>query len=198
MQISCKRILLLQFILILAIFYSCFAYGDVELGDAEAPVKIIEYGSFTCGKCIRFHRTVFPLLKSHYISAGKVRFIYRDYPTSPEAYRGAIGAHCVDPDQYYRFLDSLYNSVEDWSQSKDVDAALLNIATSLGLNRDKFNSCLNDPEAAMKVDNGKEEAILEYDVFGTPTFIINDKVVRGLKTFDEMMQLIEKASIQAK
>ncbi|MDW3094696.1 MAG: DsbA family protein [Gammaproteobacteria bacterium] len=167
------------------------------MGNTQAPVTIIEYGSITCGKCVRFHREVLPLLKSDYIKTGKVRFIYRDYPTSDEAYRGAIAAHCAGPDKYYPLLDALYHAVADWSQAKDVEIALTDIAISLDLNRETFSTCLNDPQQALNIEKEREEAVLEYDVFGTPTFIINGKVIRGLKTFDEMKVLIEKASSQS-
>jgi len=189
-----NKIQLLIIISIATLFCSPLAYSDIEIGGSQAPVTIIEYGSITCGKCVRFHRNVLPLIKSHYIEPGIVRFIYRDFPTSTEATRGAIAAHCAGPDQYYMMLDALYESVGDWSQAKDVDTALIEVAISKGLNREAFISCLNDPQQLKGVEKEKEEAILEYDVFGTPTFIINGEVIRGLKTFSEMEVLLENAN----
>lgn len=194
MKTTIKQNQLLVFITTITLFFSCLAHSDIELGNSHAPVTIIEYGSITCGKCVRFHRNVLPLIKTHYINPGVVRFIYRDYPTSPEAHRGAIAAHCAGPEQYYTMLDALYYSVADWSQANNVDSALIDIAISKGLNREFFNSCLYDPQQSKSVENEKEEAILEFDVFGTPTFIINGEVIRGLKTFNEMEVLIDKAN----
>ena len=185
-------------IITIALFFSCSAHADIDLGDSQAPVTIIEYGSITCDYCIRFHREVLPLLKSRYIETGKVRFIYRDYPTSSAAIRGAVAAHCGGPKHYYILLNTLYNSVEDWSQTKDIDAALVDIATSLGLNRETFNSCINDPQQTLNVENEREEAVFKHDVTGTPTFLINGNIVRGKQNFDEIEVLIEKATIQTK
>lgn len=191
-----KRTLFLLYII--ALFYSASVHADIELGNPQAAVTIIEYGSITCGKCVRFHRKVIPLLKSRYIETGKVRFIYRDYPTSSAAFRGAIAAHCAGDEQYYSFLDILYHSVGDWSQAKDIDSALVDIAVSHGLNRETFNTCLNDPQQALSIENEREEAVFEHDVTGTPTFLINGKLVRGLQTFEEIEALIEKATTQSK
>ena len=37
---------------------------DLVVGDAKAPVTIVEYASLTCGHCASFHNTIYPVLKS--------------------------------------------------------------------------------------------------------------------------------------
>jgi protein-disulfide isomerase len=173
------------------------AHSDIVLGDSDAPVTIVEYGSITCGYCVRFHREILPLIKSFYIETGMVRFIYRDYPTTYAALRGAIAAHCAGPDSYYMFLNAVYNSVEKWSQANDVDNALIDIATSQGLEQEAFRKCLNEPEQAQSVNNERDEGVLQYDISGTPTFLVNGNVVRGFQTFEEIEMLIEIATSQS-
>ena len=51
---------------------------DIVLGDANAPVTVIEYASFTCPHCAAFHDESFDDLKAEYVDTGKVRFIQRD------------------------------------------------------------------------------------------------------------------------
>ena len=188
-----KQILLVTSINLTILFISSSAYSDIELGNADAPVTIIEYGSITCGKCVRFHREVLPSLKEHYIETGKVRFIYRNFPTSSEAFRGAIAVRCAGPELDYTMLDALYYSVGEWSQTQDVDTALTDIASKKGLDRESFRTCLSDPVQSQNINDEKEDAMLEYDVIGTPTFVINGKVARGLQLFFELELLIEEA-----
>ena len=39
-------------------------------GDQDASVEMIEYASFTCPHCAKFHSDVYPELKANYIDKG--------------------------------------------------------------------------------------------------------------------------------
>ncbi|MEA5376655.1 MULTISPECIES: thioredoxin domain-containing protein [Vibrio harveyi group] len=171
---------------------SAAASDEIALGSAQAPVTLIEYGSLTCDYCINFHREVLPLIQSRHIDTGRVRFIYRDFPTSAAATRGAVAARCAG-DQYYRMLDVLFAEVGRWATADDVDAALTQQAASLRMNEKRFRTCLNDPSHSLAVIEGQQQAKTEFDVLGTPTFLINGKIVRGKRTIEEMEALIKKA-----
>tara|TARA_R110002096_G_scaffold74776_3_gene177055 strand:- start:910 stop:1476 length:567 start_codon:yes stop_codon:yes gene_type:complete len=173
-------------------WFSLAANAEPALGSADAPVTIVEYGSLTCDYCVRFHREVLPLIRSRHIDTGRVRFIYRDFPTSMAAIRGAVAARCA-ADDYYTMLDALYVSVGSWSRTLDVDAALIQQAASLGVDKETFRACLDDPQHERAIDDEQRRATTEYGVTGTPTFLINDKIVRGVKAIDEMEALIEDA-----
>src|SRR5262245_55399639 len=58
---------------------------DVVLGQANAPVTLIEYASSTCPHCAEFHERVFEHLKANYIDTGKVKYVFREFPTAPPA-----------------------------------------------------------------------------------------------------------------
>ena len=51
---------------------------EMVQGEADAPVEIIEYASYTCPHCASFHANQYPQLKANYIDTGKVRFVYRE------------------------------------------------------------------------------------------------------------------------
>ena len=55
--------------------------GDVVLGDADAPITIIEYASLTCPHCAHFHESVMPVIEER-IELGEVKFIFREFPTA--------------------------------------------------------------------------------------------------------------------
>ena len=56
------------------------ADDDAFIGDANAPVTIIEYSDYQCGYCQRFWAQTLPEIKEKYIDTGKVKLVYRDYP----------------------------------------------------------------------------------------------------------------------
>jgi len=51
---------------------------DMVQGAEDAPITVIEYASFTCPHCARFHSDVYKLLRKNYIDTGKVKFIFRE------------------------------------------------------------------------------------------------------------------------
>ena len=181
-----------------AFFFPVAANAEFALGDSRAPVTLVEYASLTCGYCLRFHREVLPLIKSRHIDTGRVRFVYRDFPTSAAAIRGAVAARCAGPHRHFKMLDTLYSAVGRWSRASDVDAALVEHAASLGLDRAAFRACLDDPRHLRSIDEEQQRATKEHDVLGTPTFLINGKVVRGMKDIDEIDVLIEEALLRTR
>jgi len=173
-----------------SIILTCSA-EEVSLGKIDAPVTIIEYGSITCDYCIHFHRKVLPNIKASYIDTGKVRFIYRHFPTSEPALQAAIAAQCSGG-KYYEMLDRLYLSTADWLQADNRNQIFVKQANSLGIDSALFSRCLNDKKQRENIIVQQREASEKYDVIGTPTFIINNKVISGKTTFSEMESILNK------
>jgi protein-disulfide isomerase len=167
---------------------------EPALGWADAPVTLIEYGSLTCDHCLEFHRKVLPELKRRYIDTGRVRFVFRDFPTSDKAARGALAARCVPEDDYYRMLDRLFWTAPEWSREPDVDAALTGQAMALGLRTPAFVRCLADRTRQQKLDDERRRLAKEEDMRGTPTFLINGRLVRGSRNVAELSSMIEAAT----
>ena len=181
-------------LLIAAVATSFWAPAGAEpaLGSDRAPVTIVEYGSLTCDYCVRFHREVLPRIQSGYIETGVVRFIYRDFPTGDAATRGAVAARCAD-DHYYAMLDALYADVGNWSRARDIETALIQQATSLGLAPRAFRACLKGQVQRRAIEHMQRTATAEYGVLGTPTFLINGRIIRGMQDFEQMKLLIAEA-----
>jgi len=200
MKMPLKKIpaLWIQFLLFTIVMLSVYpvtADDEVALGRVQAPVTIIEYGSLTCDYCIYFHREVLPHIQSRYIDTGQVRFIYRNFPTSNAAIRGAVAARCAG-DQYYKMLDVLFAQVGTWAGADDVDKALIKKAAGLNINEEDFQACLNDPSQDQAIVAVQLQAKKEFDIRGTPTFVVNGKVVRGKQTIEKMDALIKEAQLE--
>ena len=94
-------------------------------------------------------------------------------------------------------LDTLFHTVGDWSRAKDVDAALVGYASFVGLDEKSFKACLGDPQQTQSVKKEQQLAVDKYDVRGTPTFLINKKIVRGIQDIEEIEVLIREAQSRA-
>ncbi|WP_407819032.1 thioredoxin domain-containing protein, partial [Staphylococcus aureus] len=68
---------------------------EAALGDANAPVKIVEYMSMTCPHCANFHNKTFEEIKKKYIDTGKVYFVLREFPFDPRAAAAFMLARCA-------------------------------------------------------------------------------------------------------
>lgn len=184
-------------IVVVSNFMASSASGEeLSLGNQQAPVTIIEYGSLTCGNCLSFHKHVYPELKKEYIDTGTVRFVFRHFPTGGSAVYGARAANCSG-DKYYEMLDKLFSTAGRWVKVEDKESIFIEYAASLELDSEDFTACIRDKEHLDDILLQQEAARDDLDVNGTPTFFINEKIVRGKRSFPEMKILINEAIIEA-
>src|SRR5690348_156488 len=80
------------------------ALPDMVMGDAKAPVTVVEYASMTCPHCAHFQETTFPELKKRYIDAGKVRYIFREFPLDNLAAAAFMLARCASTDDKGKYF----------------------------------------------------------------------------------------------
>ncbi len=174
------------------------ALTDITLGDANAPITMVEYASWTCPACLQFHTDVIPMLKTEYIEAGKVKWVFREFPTPPAniAVAGFALARCAGEDRYYDAIDDLFaaqNNILNLARSGgDIEGAMRNIASSYGLEGDAFNDCLANKDVTYAIG----EAVMKGDSQGvnsTPTVFINGEKLQGYewRTADGMRVILD-------
>lgn len=164
--------------------------GEIMIGDANAPVTIVEYASLTCGHCGDFHRNTLPLLKEKYVDTGKVKIKFRPFPFDEYALTGAMLAQCVAPKQRVAFLDILFVRQGQWMQSQRPIDDFQAIARQAGLSEADFVVCLKDENILAGVRDMQKQAAEELGVRSTPTFFVNGSKLEGnrpLADFDELI-----------
>ncbi len=169
------------------------AIGERVLGDANAPVTIVEYASATCPHCASFHKETFPALKKDYIDTGKVKFIFREFPFDDLALAAFMLARCAPEDKYFPMIDVLFEQQQTWARSNPKEE-LFKIAQLAGFSRESFEACLKNEEIAKGVIAIRDTAAETYGVESTPTFFINGELLQGSQSYDEFKKLIDKAA----
>jgi protein-disulfide isomerase len=144
--------------------------ADVRMrGNAAAPVTLIEYSDFTCGYCLKFFRETWPRLQAKYVDAGKVRFLYRDYPRGDQGapVEAAVASRCAgEQGRYWPMHDRLF------SERGQLNGAVYErLAASLGLNRSAFTQCMQEGKHLRAILKDREEAG-SWGFHGTPGFIL--------------------------
>ena len=166
--------------------------GDMAIGAPEAPVSVIEYFSLTCSHCRDFHTETFPRLRTEYVETGKVRFIARDFPLNRPALDAAILAHCAGPDRYFAFIETLFNTFDNWTRAADYLNALGQIGQLGGISEGQFQNCLGDQALETKIFSSILEAQEKFDIKSTPSFIINGKKHEGGMRFIAFAKTLDR------
>ena len=164
--------------------------GDVVMGDANAPVTIIEYASMTCSHCASFHNTTYPEMKKKYIDAGKVKYILREFPLDPLAAAGFMLARCSGGDKYYPIVEMLFQKQNEWVTQNPIPP-LLALAKQAGFSQESFETCLKDQKILEAIESVRTHGAEKLGVSSTPTFFINGKKVNGTLTMDELDKQIQ-------
>lgn len=151
--------------------------GDFSLGSPDAPVKIVEYASYTCPHCAAFHAAVFKDLKKDYIDTGKVHFTLREVYSDRYGLWAAMVARCGGDMRYFGIHDMLFDQQQDWANPEQTPeqavGKLRTIGITAGLDGATIDACLND-QAMAEALIARFQTNMEADgVEGTPTIFVN-------------------------
>ena len=152
--------------------------GFMAMGDPDAPVKIIEYASVTCGHCATFHEDAVPMLKER-VEAGEVYFSFREFPTQPVplAMAGFAMARCSGEDKYFDVIDDLMANqpgIFSAARNGQAETALKAIAARHGLDSEAFDACLADEDVRAAIIEVVREGE-ERGVNSTPSIYVNGR-----------------------
>lgn len=166
------------------------ALPEKTIGNADAPVTIVEYASMTCGHCANFHNDTLPAIKERYIDTGKARMVFREFPFDPRAEAGFMLARCAD-DKYFAMIDVLFKQQRNWAGVDNAREALLQIARLAGFSQEAFEACLTDQKLLEDVRAVRTRGATDFGIDATPTFFINGNKYSGALKVDEMSAIIE-------
>lgn len=168
---------------------------DYVMGSADAPVTLVEYASLSCPHCAKFHTSVLPQLKTHYIDSGKLKYILRQFPLNESAMSGAMLVHCVGESggaaRYYQFNSVLFDAQKKWAFDADHKRSLKTFAEVGGVSGPQFEQCLKDMKHETKILKLRKTAGEELGVDGTPYIFLNGHPHKGNKSFEEVRAEID-------
>ncbi len=163
----------------------------MALGSPDAPITVVEYFSFSCSHCARFHRETFPELKRDYIETGKIRFVVRDFPLNMAALTAAALARCIGPERYFDTIDVMWKRWDDWINEAETAPALLSVLGSEGLDEAVLKRCRADKSFEDRVLNSYVEGARDHGVDRTPTFLINGRRFVGLASYGRFAAVLD-------
>ena len=170
--------------------------ADRALGDAAAPATMQEYFSLTCTHCAAWSAQVFPEVKAKLIDAGKLRYIYRDFPLDQVALTAAMVARALPPVRYEAFVSALLASQDRWAFARGVDSTgeLFKRAALAGMPRPVFDAAIADTGLRDAILAAQQSGADRYKIDSTPTFVINGTPHAGEQSYEAIARFVAAAS----
>lgn len=190
--------------------------GGFRMGNPNAAVKLVEYGSLGCPTCARFAaESHAPLLAQ--VRSGKVSFEFRNFVLNGPDLAASLLARCAGPAGFFRVSDAFFAAQPHWRarlqavpQAKYSELQKLPpaqqiaqlaslggldaIAVKAGLAPARARQCLANPGPAIeRLVAMKQAAETSYHVHGTPTFIVNGKPAEGVHSWAEVAPLLRRS-----
>lgn len=168
-------------------------------GDPNAPVTIVEFGSFQCPYCKRVHEEALKDIDKWYIQTGKVKLAFRHSPLTmvyPSAQRAGEASECANEQQkFWEYHDILFAEQDNWSKkatSEELNDTLTEYAKRLNLDTTTFRDCLVTGKFQ---ENVTKDDTAAFAIAGgvTPTFYINGQKIEGAHPFTTFAEAIEAA-----
>jgi protein-disulfide isomerase len=194
--------------------------GGFVMGNPNAKVKLIEYGSLTCPHCREFDETGVEPLINTYVKSGQVSWEFRNYVRDAFDLAATLIARCNGPKSFFPLSRAMYKDQSNWvakiqavpqaqlealqtlpsdqvPQTAAGFAGLPQWAAARGVPEAKSAQCLRDTVQVNKLVEMNANATQQYPDFpGTPTFIINGKMVKtegGTPVWDQLKAALNGA-----
>ncbi len=167
---------------------------DMMLGNKDATVEVIEYGSFTCPHCAEFHATVMPQLTANYIDTGKIKFVYRELVRNRQDIWASMLARCNGL-RYFGVSDLLFEKQSDWAAGGDpatIAQNLRQLGKVAGYDDATIEKCMTNATMAQSILKVSEDNAARDGITGTPTFFINGQKYSNMSYEDFAKILDEK------
>jgi protein-disulfide isomerase len=168
------------------------------LGKVDAPVKILEYADFECPSCAGFATITEPDVRTRIIDAGLANLTYYDFPLSQHrnTLAASNAAACADEQgKFWPMHDRLFQAQDEWNgEATDSPKAFFKrYAGEVGVDVGKWEQCFDARKYQKRISANLADG-LRRGVGSTPSFIIGNKLYRGMTSYDELKRIVDSAS----
>jgi protein-disulfide isomerase len=184
--------------------------GGYIMGNPNADVKLVEFGSLTCPHCAEFDEKGGDKLINDYVKSGRVSWEFRNFVRDPFDLTASLLARCAGPDRFFPLSHELYADQRNWTskiqeipqeqfqalQSMGPEKQFLEIAklsqlqqwaAQRGVPSGKSNVCLTDQKEINLLVQMNGDTTTQFPEFtGTPSFVINGRMLKETATWEKL------------
>lgn len=165
--------------------------GSPVIGNANAKVTIYEFTDFSCPFCARFALETSPLIENDYVKTGEAKIVFKYFPghgSGTAAHEVALALNNQNPELFWEFADLAFSNQAD---TKDL-AKMKSLAEGLGADMTALDSYLSSGKAQAQMQSDYEMG-KSNKIAGTPSFIINGKIIEGAQPYQVFKTAIDNA-----
>jgi len=164
----------------------------------NAKVVLIEYSDLECPFCKKFDPVMKQVLKEY---DGKVAWVYRHYPlpfhenAQKEAEASECAADLGGNITFWNYIDAIIDRTTSNGKGFALEK-LVPLAEELGLDGNRFKTCLDRGTYEQKIKQEKDDASLG-GISGTPTTIIipvsgKRDIISGAISYEQIKQQLDQ------
>ena len=176
------------------------AEGGFLMGNPNATVKVVEFGSMTCPHCAEFDHAAMKPLVDNYVKSGRVSLEFRNFVRDPFDVAASLVARCGGPTSFFGLTRGLFADQRDWmTKAQTADPAAMQRIQGLppqqqyaeiaklagfqdwaamrGLPADKSAACLANQAEVERLVQMQNDAVSSYNLPGTPAFLLNGELI---------------------
>ena len=171
--------------------------GGMRMGNPEAPIKLVEYGSLSCPGCAKLAQDGFAPLVTNYVASGRVSFEFRSFTIHPQDLPLTVLVRCSSKEAFFPLVEQIYSNFQSMNAPYNDEAVVQRVqATSQlppeqrlvgwaeavgyttffaqrGVSVDQAKACLADVAKAKQIADFSQTYSTENNVSGTPTLEVN-------------------------
>ena len=171
------------------------------LGNANAPVQIMEFADFECPACGNFAVITEPDVRSRIVNTGLASYRFFDFPLPmhKNTMAASNAAACAaDQGKFWEMHDQLFRNQPDWNtEATDSPKKIfLGYAKALGLNTDTWEKCFDNQTHQARILANQAEGNRRR-VQSTPTFVIGTRLIPGAMSYDVFKAYVDSAAKEA-
>ena len=187
------------------------------MGNPDARLKLVEYGSRLCPTCGALAREGYDPLTRNYVNAGKVSFEFREFMVhGPADFPPALLGNCVDKAAFFPVLEQMFHDQAQFdegltkmtpAQQQALQGAkpaqmfrmladaegVVPYMKQRGLTQAKIDQCMADQALIDKFTKTTQEKTADGTVAGTPTLLLNGKVLANVITWPALDAALKAA-----
>jgi protein-disulfide isomerase len=138
-----------------------------------------------------------PKIDEAYIQTGRVRYVVKDFPlpSHANAQVAAEAARCAGAQGgYWAMHGRLFEGQKEWAPQAEaaVIETFVGYAQDLGLDGEALRRCVESRQFGELIRQDQWEG-QQAGVQGTPSFLINGRLLAGAYPYDRFVEIIEAA-----